>query len=98
MSGISVRDVSTYLGMEIRTKVFGRYKVPDFFIRFLTTKGNIVFDPFAGSNVVGMLAEKHGRKWISSDLNLEYVVGSAFRFNEVGEKVFKKYNSKLRGA
>lgn len=34
--------------------------------------GDIVLDPFFGSGTTGMVAEKHGRKWIGFDLNPEY--------------------------
>jgi DNA modification methylase len=54
--------------------------IPKFFINFLTTEGDVVLDPFAGSNMTGYVAEKHGRRWISIDIVEEYVVTSAFRF------------------
>lgn len=65
--------------------------VPNFFIRFLTRPGDTVLDPFAGSNVVGEVAERLGRKWISVEIEEEYVVGSAFRFKRVGEKLVTDY-------
>jgi len=34
--------------------------------------GDVVLDPFFGSGTTGMVAEKHGRRWIGFDLNLEY--------------------------
>lgn len=34
--------------------------------------GDIVLDPFFGSGTTGMVAEKHGRRWIGFDLNPEY--------------------------
>lgn len=34
--------------------------------------GDLVLDPFFGSGTTGMVAEKHGRKWIGFDLNPEY--------------------------
>lgn len=34
--------------------------------------GDVVLDPFFGSGTTGMVAEKHGRKWIGFDLNPEY--------------------------
>jgi len=63
--------------------------IPEFFIKFLTKRGNIVLDPFSGSNVVGELAERLGRRWISVEINKEYVVSSAFRFDGLGEKVYQ---------
>lgn len=64
--------------------------VPEFFIRFLTVEGNLVLDPFAGSNVVGEVSESLERNWMSAEIDERFVVGSAFRFNEVGEKLFSK--------
>ncbi len=55
-------------------------EVPEFFIRFLTQTGQLVLDPFAGSNVTGQVAEGLERHWLSIELNSEYVAGSALRF------------------
>lgn len=52
----------------------------DFFIRFLTRPGDIVLDPFAGSNTTGAVAEALGRKWVSVEANQEYIHGSRGRF------------------
>lgn len=54
--------------------------VPDFFIRFLTKPGQLVVDPFAGSNVTGFVAEGLERQWLSVEINEEYVKGSRLRF------------------
>ena len=54
--------------------------IPDFFIKFLTKPGDIVLDPFAGSNVTGMVAERLGRKWISIEVNPKYAESSFSRF------------------
>jgi DNA modification methylase len=64
--------------------------VPDFFVKFLTVRGNIVLDPFAGSNVVGGVAQQLGRRWISVDLDEAYVLGSAFRFHGAGEALVRR--------
>jgi len=62
--------------------------LPAFFIEFLTEPGDVVLDPFAGSNVTGEAAETLGRSWISCDLDTDreqdhsYVRASAFRFEE----------------
>lgn len=65
--------------------------VPEFFIKFLTKERDKVLDPFAGSNVVGSVAEGLGRKWISAEINESFAVGSAFRFEGFGEQVFTEY-------
>ena len=54
--------------------------LPDFIIRLLTEKGDIVFDPFAGSNVTGQVAELLGRRWIACEQDVDYVSGSRLRF------------------
>lgn len=56
------------------------HELPDFFIRFLTTPGQLVLDPFAGSNATGAAAEQLGRRWLACELNGEYVAGSRHRF------------------
>lgn len=58
--------------------------LPDFFIRFLTKPGDLVLDPFAGSNVTGEAAESLGRRWIGCEINAEYIQGSRFRFDKLG--------------
>jgi site-specific DNA-methyltransferase (cytosine-N4-specific) len=55
--------------------------LPEFFIRFLTDKGDLVVDPFAGSNVTGEVAEKLGRRWRVFELREEYLRASQFRFD-----------------
>lgn len=55
-------------------------KLPEFFIRFLTEPGDTVLDIFGGSNTTGMVAEAEDRKWMSFELDLDYVAASALRF------------------
>jgi site-specific DNA-methyltransferase (cytosine-N4-specific) len=54
--------------------------IPDFFIRFLTDPGQLVLDPFAGSNVTGQVAEQLERKWLSIEIDADYVASSRLRF------------------
>jgi len=54
--------------------------LPEFFIKFLTDPGDLVLDPFAGSNVTGAAAEALGRQWIAIELDPSYVEASKFRF------------------
>ncbi|MGV8986064.1 MAG: DNA-methyltransferase [Cypionkella sp.] len=51
-----------------------------FFIQFLTEQGDLVFDPFAGSNTTGSVAESLDRKWIGVEASMDYVEGSRGRF------------------
>ena len=56
--------------------------VPEFFVRFLTETGQLVVDPFAGSNVSGHVAERLERRWIAVEHNADYVAGSRLRFDQ----------------
>lgn len=54
--------------------------LPEFFIKLLTDEGDLVIDPFAGSNTTGAVAERLGRRWIAGELVEEYLEASKFRF------------------
>ena len=56
--------------------------VAEFFIKFLTQPGDLVLDPFAGSNITGAAAQRLNRHWVSIELKQEYVGGSMGRFCE----------------
>lgn len=62
--------------------------LPDFFIRFLTNEGDLVLDPFAGSNVTGEASEQLRRQWIALELNEDYLAGSRFRFEKLEVRLF----------
>lgn len=55
-------------------------KIPEFFIDYLTDKGDTVLDIFAGSNITGKVAEDKQRNWIAVEVERKYVAGSALRF------------------
>ncbi|MEX1026892.1 MAG: site-specific DNA-methyltransferase [Candidatus Paceibacterota bacterium] len=57
-------------------------EVADFFIKFLSSPGDLVLDPFAGSNTTGEAAERHNRRWIAIDAELDYLRGSTGRFED----------------
>jgi DNA modification methylase len=56
--------------------------LPEYFIRMLTDKGDVVFDPFGGSCVTGEVAERLKRKWVCSELSEEYLTGALGRFQQ----------------
>ncbi|MDI6763716.1 MAG: site-specific DNA-methyltransferase [Thermodesulfobacteriota bacterium] len=79
--------------------------LPEFFIKFLTEPGDLVLDPFAGSNVTGEVCERLGRKWIAIEMIEEYLKGSKFRFDEFcigdwfersGQKAFLLRESRVK--
>ncbi len=56
-------------------------QLPTFFIRLLTDEGDLVVDPFGGSNVTGQAAEDEGRSWASFELHRHYLEPSIARFD-----------------
>ena len=71
----------------------------EFFIKFLTDENDLVFDPFAGSNTTGFVAESLGRCWIASELSKEYLDGSIFRFDSFPhEPITNKVNNQVANA
>ena len=54
-------------------------KLAEFFIEFLTDENELVLDPFAGSNTTGTVAQRLNRRWVSLELNEEYVSGAEVR-------------------
>jgi DNA modification methylase len=55
-------------------------QLPTFFLRYLTDPGDLVLDPFAGSNTTGQACEEEGRRWIAIERERAYLEGSRFRF------------------
>ena len=55
----------------------------EFFIKFVTDEGDVVLDPFAGSNTTGFVAETLKRRWISFEINEDYILGSRYRFENI---------------
>ena len=60
-----------------------RLDLAAFFIEFLTDPGDLIVDPFAGSNTTGAAAEQMGRRWVGVETKLEYAEGSKGRFDQV---------------
>ncbi|WP_061256053.1 DNA-methyltransferase [Leptospira interrogans] len=73
-------------------------ELPKFFIEFLTDPGDIILDPFSGSNTTGQVAEELQRKWISIEINPEYVKNSKLRFEKSKSKKNNNSDSDLFSA
>ncbi|MEK6303150.1 MAG: site-specific DNA-methyltransferase [Acidobacteriota bacterium] len=56
-------------------------KVAEFFIRFLTDEGDLVLDPFSGSNTTGVVADRLGRRWLSVEALPQYALSSVANFS-----------------
>lgn len=57
-------------------------EIASFFVKMLTDEGDIVLDPFAGSNMTGWVAEELKRNWVSIEAEYKYILGSRGRFGE----------------
>lgn len=65
-----------------------------FFIEFLTDPGDLVLDPFAGSNTTGYMSELLGRQWISIEVLDTYIEQSKLRFED--PEIVKRKSSSAR--
>jgi DNA modification methylase len=54
----------------------------NFFIEFLTSPGDLVLDPFSGSNTTGFCAEKLERNWLSFEIEKDYIKQAKIRFSD----------------
>ena len=65
-----------------------------FFIQFLTDPGDLVLDPFAGSNTTGVVSECLDRRWVSIDIKEDYVEQTKIRFED---PILKEFQSQKEG-
>ena len=56
------------------------YELPEFFLRLLTDKGDLVLDPFGGSCTSGAVCEWNKRKWICIETEESYLKGAVGHF------------------
>lgn len=49
-------------------------------VNLLTEPGDLVFDPFGGSNTTGAVSQSLGRRWIVTEKQTDYLLGSIGRF------------------
>ena len=55
--------------------------IAEFFIKFLTEENDLILDPFSGSNTTGEVSESLKRKWVSIEIDRQYIKGSKLKFN-----------------
>jgi DNA modification methylase len=53
-----------------------------FFIQFLTDPDDLILDPFGGSNTSGYVAECLNRRWLSIDINENFIEQAKIRFED----------------
>lgn len=57
-------------------------KLASFLVQWLSRPGDLVVDPMAGTLTTPKAAELAGRRWLASELHLEYLLAGAHRFGE----------------
>lgn len=67
----------------------------DFLVQYLSDEGSLVVDPFGGWGTTGYAAEINGRRWVTTEKHLEYVVGSAERFSSFAG--FESFQAPIQG-
>jgi site-specific DNA-methyltransferase (cytosine-N4-specific) len=70
---------SRVLGLKMHPARFPA-ALPEFFVKLLTEEGDVVVDPFAGSNTTGVVADGLKRRWIAMEQKPEYLEASKVRF------------------
>lgn len=63
----------------------------EFFVRMVTDEGDLVLDPFGGSNTTGAAAERLGRRWVSVEADWTYATTSITRFDPSSVKATCRY-------
>ena len=58
-------------------------QLAEFFIKFLTDEGDLVLDPFGGSNTTGAAAQALKRRWVAIEPVDSYIESSKYRFARV---------------
>ena len=61
--------------------------LPEFIIGLTTEEGDVVLDPFAGSNTTGEVAQEMGRRYLAFELDGDYLEASRFRFEALDPDV-----------
>jgi site-specific DNA-methyltransferase (cytosine-N4-specific) len=81
----AVRRAAKSLGQSAHGAMFPT-RLCDFFVRFLTEKNDLVVDPFGGSQKVALSAERHNRRWVTTERMYEYLQQAQALFKGLGEE------------
>ncbi|EMY6611144.1 DNA methyltransferase [Vibrio harveyi] len=64
------------------------YQLAHFLIQYMCPVGKVAYDPFGGTCTVGEASEDLERKWIVSEMIMEYIQQSFIRFRKFGDDVW----------
>jgi len=71
-------------------------ELPEWFIQYLTEKGDIVLDPFMGSGSTAIAAKRYGRDYLGFDITPRYIEMAKSRV-EKEHRIAKETFSKIDG-
>jgi DNA modification methylase len=60
----------------------------EWFVKGYSNPGDIVYDPFGGGGTTAVAAQKHGRKWILTEIHQDYVDLANKRIQDIPEALF----------
>lgn len=60
----------------------------EWFIKAYSNPGDIVYDPFGGGGTTAVAAQKHGRKWIMTEIHEKYIRQAEKRLADTTEALF----------
>jgi site-specific DNA-methyltransferase (adenine-specific) len=60
----------------------------EWFVKGYSNPGDIVYDPFGGGGTTAVAAQKHGRKWIMTEIHQDYVDLANKRIQDTPEALF----------
>lgn len=60
----------------------------EWFVKAYSNPGEIVYDPFGGSGTTAVAAQKHGRKWLLTEIHDEYIKVAEKRLADLPEALF----------
>jgi len=60
----------------------------EWFVKAYSNVGDIVYDPFGGGGTTAVAAQRHGRKWIMTEIHEEYIARAEKRLADEPEALF----------
>ncbi len=60
----------------------------EWFVKGYSNSGDLVYDPFGGAGTTAVAAQKHGRRWILTEIHEEYVQLAEKRLADTPEALF----------
>jgi len=60
----------------------------EWFVKGYSNAGDVVYDPFGGGGTTAVAAQKHGRKWVLTEIHQDYVDLAKKRIQDIPEALF----------